>query len=129
MLSPGPAGSGAGPRGAHRADPPRGPAVHPLAGGAFVLRDRTGLRPPGQGDHDGDAFPEAVELEPVIGAVLVLQARPGGRDPDSLLQRLQRGFRQPQPVVTDLDSELVVIAAGADVDVSRPRLLRDAVLD
>ena len=70
-----------------------------------------------------------MELEPEVRAEQMLQPRACRRHADALLQRNQRGFRQPQPIVADLDPELAVLAAGADVDVTRSRLLGDAVLD
>ena len=70
-----------------------------------------------------------MEFKAVIGAELVRQPRARRGDADSLLERGQRILRQPHAVVAHLHHELVVLAAGADVDVPGAGLARDAVLD
>ena len=70
-----------------------------------------------------------MELETVVGAEKMLQARARRRDADALLQRRQRVLRQSDAVVAHFHPQLVAVAAGGDVDVAGPGFLRDSVLD
>jgi len=57
------------------------------------------------------------------GTELVLQACPRRRYADPLLEGRQRRLGQAAAVVAHLDPELVVLLAGADIDVARSDLL------
>src|SRR5215212_8751457 len=127
--------SGAGSRRADRPHRPGGPygtgrsPIEVHARRLLVLESGGRSRPPGNGNDDGDALFEAMKFESEICAVLMLQARAGGRDADAFLQRRERRLRQPEPGVANFNPEFVVVTPRANVDVAGARLLRDAVLD
>src|ERR1700752_5127148 len=94
-----------------------------------MFHPRPDLDLPWNGNHHRQARWLTVELESTIGAEEVLEASPRRRAAEALLQPRQCVLRQPDAVVADFHPQLVPLAAGGDVDVPGPALLRHAVLD
>src|SRR3954468_5655990 len=75
-------------------------------------------RAPGHCHDDRHSLFEPVELESEVRSKLMLQARARGRYADALLKRRERGIGKSEPVVADLDPELLVFLSGADINVT-----------
>src|SRR5262245_17864973 len=82
----------------------------------------------GQAD-DQSALVTIAQIEEVIGAVKLIQPRPGVGQSDALFDLRAPGVRQSRAVVADLKLESVLLESGGNLDQPRGRVWRDSVSD